>query len=184
MWNSPARWYRRTRLSCGEASVGLSFLFGIEFTATTLRCSPVTRRPVNPGRSCYPREDAPVAQLDRAAASEAVGQKFESSRAHHLSLGIDPKGFTACQRSKKPQHREPKNRFALEFSPQNQGSGIEPLKWFFHLMDDPSAPHFLGLPGMLIGFSPIDGSRMPFTSQNGRTKRIFLPPLHESHRIK
>ena len=26
---------------------------------------------------------APVAQLDRAAASEAVGQKFESSRAHH-----------------------------------------------------------------------------------------------------
>ena len=29
---------------------------------------------------------APVAQLDRAAASEAVGQKFESSRAHHLLL--------------------------------------------------------------------------------------------------
>ena len=28
---------------------------------------------------------APVAQLDRAAASEAVGQKFESSRAHHIS---------------------------------------------------------------------------------------------------
>ena len=28
---------------------------------------------------------APVAQLDRAAASEAVGQKFESSRAHHYS---------------------------------------------------------------------------------------------------
>jgi hypothetical protein len=27
--------------------------------------------------------NAPVAQLDRAAASEAVGQKFESSRAHH-----------------------------------------------------------------------------------------------------
>jgi hypothetical protein len=27
---------------------------------------------------------APVAQLDRAAASEAVGQKFESSRAHHF----------------------------------------------------------------------------------------------------
>ena len=29
---------------------------------------------------------APVAQLDRAAASEAVGQKFESSRAHHSFL--------------------------------------------------------------------------------------------------
>jgi hypothetical protein len=29
---------------------------------------------------------APVAQLDRAAASEAVGQKFESSRAHHFLL--------------------------------------------------------------------------------------------------
>jgi hypothetical protein len=29
--------------------------------------------------------NAPVAQLDRAAASEAVGQKFESSRAHHSS---------------------------------------------------------------------------------------------------
>ncbi len=28
---------------------------------------------------------SPVAQLDRAAASEAVGQKFESSRAHHFS---------------------------------------------------------------------------------------------------
>src|SRR5207249_4536386 len=28
---------------------------------------------------------APVAQLDRAAASEAVGQRFESSRAHHIS---------------------------------------------------------------------------------------------------
>ena len=28
-------------------------------------------------------ESAPVAQLDRAAASEAVGQTFESSRAHH-----------------------------------------------------------------------------------------------------
>ena len=26
---------------------------------------------------------APVAQLDRATASEAVGQTFESSRAHH-----------------------------------------------------------------------------------------------------
>jgi hypothetical protein len=30
--------------------------------------------------------NAPVAQLDRAAASEAVGQKFESSRAHHSSV--------------------------------------------------------------------------------------------------
>ena len=30
--------------------------------------------------------NAPVAQLDRAAASEAVGQKFESSRAHHILL--------------------------------------------------------------------------------------------------
>jgi hypothetical protein len=30
-------------------------------------------------------KSAPVAQLDRAAASEAVGQKFESSRAHHNS---------------------------------------------------------------------------------------------------
>jgi hypothetical protein len=30
--------------------------------------------------------NAPVAQLDRAAASEAVGQKFESSRAHHFFL--------------------------------------------------------------------------------------------------
>jgi hypothetical protein len=30
--------------------------------------------------------NAPVAQLDRAAASEAVGQKFESSRAHHPFL--------------------------------------------------------------------------------------------------
>jgi hypothetical protein len=30
--------------------------------------------------------NAPVAQLDRAAASEAVGQKFESSRAHHSFL--------------------------------------------------------------------------------------------------
>ena len=31
---------------------------------------------------------APVAQLDRAAASEAVGQKFESSRAHHFPKQI------------------------------------------------------------------------------------------------
>ena len=31
---------------------------------------------------------APVAQLDRAAASEAVGQKFESSRAHHSTFLI------------------------------------------------------------------------------------------------
>ena len=29
---------------------------------------------------------APVAQLDRATASEAVGQTFESSRAHHTHL--------------------------------------------------------------------------------------------------
>jgi hypothetical protein len=40
---------------------------------------------------------APVAQLDRAAASEAVGQKFESSRAHHSSFfalaKIKSKGF-------------------------------------------------------------------------------------------
>ena len=43
---------------------------------------------------------APVAQLDRAAASEAVGQKFESSRAHHfpknkLAPGIDCDGACA-----------------------------------------------------------------------------------------
>ena len=31
-------------------------------------------------------ERAPVAQLDRATVSEAVGQRFESSRAHHLFL--------------------------------------------------------------------------------------------------
>ena len=31
---------------------------------------------------------APVAQLDRAAASEAVGQKFESSRAHHSFFSL------------------------------------------------------------------------------------------------
>ena len=34
-------------------------------------------------------ESAPVAQLDRAAASEAVGQTFESSRAHHFPLKIN-----------------------------------------------------------------------------------------------
>ena len=43
---------------------------------------------------CQPRvivlglRSAPVAQLDRAAASEAVGQKFESSRAHHNSASL------------------------------------------------------------------------------------------------
>ena len=39
-------------------------------------------------RSVLGLSDAPVAQLDRAAASEAVGQKFESSRAHHTHLKI------------------------------------------------------------------------------------------------
>src|SRR5581483_5473517 len=37
--------------------------------------------------------EAPVAQLDRATASEAVGQTFESSRAHHFpqSLSVIPR---------------------------------------------------------------------------------------------
>jgi hypothetical protein len=34
---------------------------------------------------------APVAQLDRALASEAKGHKFESCRAHHLTHSIGPK---------------------------------------------------------------------------------------------
>ena len=38
------------------------------------------------GRAVLGLSYAPVAQLDRAAASEAVGQKFESSRAHHSSF--------------------------------------------------------------------------------------------------
>ena len=40
------------------------------------------------------KEHAPVAQLDRAFASEAKGQQFESARAHHsnqLFTGISPK---------------------------------------------------------------------------------------------
>ena len=32
------------------------------------------------------RRDAPVAQLDRALASEAKGRRFDSCRAHHLEL--------------------------------------------------------------------------------------------------
>ncbi len=33
---------------------------------------------------------APVAQLDRALASEAKGQRFESSRAHHRRSSVGP----------------------------------------------------------------------------------------------
>src|SRR4029077_18830740 len=39
----------------------------------------------NVGRSSRLATNAPLAQLDRATASEAVGQRFESSRAHHVS---------------------------------------------------------------------------------------------------
>ncbi len=60
-------------LAAGEARVNPgTILPGIA------RRSGRKRRRVVLGLSC-----APVAQLDRAAASEAVGQKFESSRAHH-----------------------------------------------------------------------------------------------------
>src|SRR6476469_5586594 len=38
----------------------------------------------NRTRGMIVSERAPVAQLDRATVSEAVGQRFESSRAHHL----------------------------------------------------------------------------------------------------
>ena len=41
------------------------------------------KRAADRPRSVLGLSHAPVAQLDRAAASEAVGQKFESSRAHH-----------------------------------------------------------------------------------------------------
>src|ERR1700704_5334595 len=36
---------------------------------------------------------APVAQLDRAVASEATGREFESLRAHHLSLSLRSRRF-------------------------------------------------------------------------------------------
>src|SRR3989442_6096305 len=36
------------------------------------------------------RSRAPVAQLDRALASEAKGQRFESSRAHHRGSSVGP----------------------------------------------------------------------------------------------
>ena len=42
-------------------------------------------------------KEALVAQLDRAAASEAVGQRFESSRVHHLLHAKSPgegRGFS------------------------------------------------------------------------------------------
>src|SRR6266702_3997341 len=46
--------------------------------------SAVKHPPANQPPPMLGLRHAPVAQLDRAAASEAVGQKFESSRAHHF----------------------------------------------------------------------------------------------------
>lgn len=37
---------------------------------------------------CFFIRNAPLAQLDRALVSGAKGQRFESSRAHHLSQNI------------------------------------------------------------------------------------------------
>ncbi len=51
------------------------------------------------GRAVLGLIDAPVAQLDRAAASEAVGQKFESSRVHHLPYLNFPLTRRLCTRS-------------------------------------------------------------------------------------
>ena len=52
---------------------------------------------------------APVAQLDRAAASEAVGQKFESSRAHQIPLppcwirAWESSGYTSRVKKETPE---------------------------------------------------------------------------------
>ena len=43
-------------------------------------------------------ERVPVAQLDRAAASEAVGQKFESSRAQQSFFGMEARNRALKER--------------------------------------------------------------------------------------
>src|ERR1700744_4009272 len=48
-----------------------------------------------------PIHQAPVAQLDRATASEAVGQTFESSRAHHFLSSFSRILFRAEEAAKR-----------------------------------------------------------------------------------
>ena len=44
------------------------------------------------------QRQAPVAQLDRASASEAEGHRFESCRAHHL---LTPEPVSSAQRPRR-----------------------------------------------------------------------------------
>src|ERR1035437_6487500 len=72
----------------GRLSAEPCFATGPGTASESCRCSTnpifhVKRRHANPPHPMLGLTCAPVAQLDRAAASEAVGQKFESSRAHH-----------------------------------------------------------------------------------------------------
>src|ERR1700681_3245866 len=66
------------------SSIRNRFLSRPDARSSDLPCQ--APRPANPPLPMLGLKQAPVAQLDRAAASEAVGQKFESSRAHHLQV--------------------------------------------------------------------------------------------------
>src|ERR1700761_637519 len=66
---------------------------------------------------------APVAQLDRATASEAVGQTFESSRAHHFHLFgskrllvIERLSFSAFKIPFSGVQKYPDGKFVVEVS--------------------------------------------------------------------
>ncbi len=49
----------------------------------------------HPTRECV-GHDAPVAQLDRALASEAKGRRFDSCRAHHLESRAESLAREVC----------------------------------------------------------------------------------------
>jgi hypothetical protein len=68
---------------CGQ----ISHLLGQNSLASRLSVYPPQGYPVPPGQTpAYRSEHAPVAQLDRATASEAVGRTFESCRVRHFRL--------------------------------------------------------------------------------------------------